>query len=268
MFQQPIFQQPFDFKAESEALYQLIVEAPDEVMERATGFKGWTVDNIIGHLHMWNWAADLSLHDREAFSDFYAEAGPAVQAKSLRVFEDKWLDGLKGQDLLETWRAFYLEMAERFSAADPKFRVKWGGPEMSVRSSITARLMETWAHGLAVYDVMGIVRKDHDRIKNIAVLGVNTFGWTFINRKLEIPEQAPYVRLTAPSGAIWEWNDPQCAERVEGSAAEFCQVVTQSRNIADTCLEIEGKIAQKWMEIAQCFAGPPEDPPTPGVRCV
>jgi len=191
-----------------------------------------------------------------------------VQAKGLRAFEDKWLDGLSGHELLETWRRLYLDIADRFGAADPRHRVKWGGPEMSVRSSITARLMETWAHGLAVYDMLGTVRTDHDRIKNIAVLGVNTFGWTFINRKLDIPKPAPYVRLTAPSGAVWEWHDPKCAERVEGLATEFCQVVTQSRNIADTDLAVTGDMAQKWMDIAQCFAGPPEDPPAPNIRLV
>ena len=38
---------------------------------------------------------------------------------------------------------------------------------MSARSSISARLMETWAHGQAVYDRLGVVRVDTDRIRNI-----------------------------------------------------------------------------------------------------
>lgn len=50
---------------------------------------------------------------------------------------------------------------------------------------------------------------------------------------------------------------------------EFCQVVTQVRNIADTRLSVTGDIAQRWMAIAQCFAGPPENPPEAGTRhCV
>jgi len=261
-----MFRQPIDFKYESDALYTLLETTSDADMARRTGFKGWTLNHIIGHLHMWNWAADLSLHDRDAFTKFYIKAGPAVQAKDLRSFEESWLAGLQGRELLETWRKFYLEMAERFVTADPRSRVKWGGPEMSVRSSVTARLMETWAHGQAVYDSFGVTRQDTDRIQNIAVLGVNTFGWTFINRKLEIPETVPYVRLTAPSGVIWEWNDASSANRIEGSATEFCQVVTQTRNIADTGLQVSGDGAQHWMMIAQCFAGPPEDPPVPGLR--
>jgi len=95
---------------------------------------------------------------------------------------------------------------------------------------------------------------------------VRTYGWTFTNRNLPVPEPAPYVRLQAPSGAIWEFNDAESNHRVEGSAVEFCQVVTQVRNIADTNLALKGKNAIAWMEIAQCFAGAPEDPPAPGCR--
>jgi len=79
-------------------------------------------------------------------------------------------------------------------------------------------------------------------------------------------QRPPYVRLTAPSGAIWEWNAPSEDNRVEGKAVEFCQVVTQVRNVADTGLVVAGGAARRWMAIAQCFAGPPENPPRPGER--
>ena len=150
--------------------------------------------------------------------------------------------------------------------ADPKARVKWAGPEMSVRSSISARLMETWAHGQAVYDLLGQACVPTDRLKNIVVMGVNTFGWTFRNRGLEVPAEVPYLRLTAPSGEIWEWNGPGGDNVIEGQAVEFCQIVTQVRNIADTSLDVKGAVAERWMSMAQCFAGPPEDPPPPGTR--
>ncbi len=44
---------------------------------------------------------------------------------------------------------------------------------------------------------------------------------------------------------------------VRGSALDFCLVVTQRRNIADTDLAIEGEEAAEWMSLAQAFAGPP-----------
>ena len=137
---------------------------------------------------------------------------------------------------------------------------------MSVRSSITARLMETWAHGQEIYDLAGASRGYTDRIKNIATIGVKTYGWTFVNRKLEIPGPPPYVRIAAPSGAVWEWNEPSDAERIEGSAVDFCRVVTQVRSIGDVALDVKGEVATQWMSIAQCFAGGPVDPPKPGSR--
>ncbi|MEE8557360.1 MAG: TIGR03084 family protein, partial [Myxococcota bacterium] len=103
-------------------------------------------------------------------------------------------------------------------------------------------------------------------IKNIAVIGVKTFGWTFVNRGLDVPGDVPYVRLIAPSGAAWEWNEPSKENRVEGLATEFCHVVTQGRNVADTALRVVGETAGRWMAIAQCFAGAPNDPPKPGAR--
>jgi uncharacterized protein (TIGR03084 family) len=262
-----MFEQPADFQAECDALYQLLAPLGEADFVRPTQFKQWTINDVLSHLHAWNWAADLSLRDPAAFAVERERLLAALGAgRALRDFEQEWLDGSTGRALVETWRRFYPAMAERFAAADPKGRVAWAGPDMSVRSSITARLMETWAHGQEIYDLLGVVRVHTDRVKNIAVLGVKTFAWAYVNRGLPVPAAPPYVRLTAPSGAVWEWNDPGAADRVEGAAVDFCTVVTQTRNVADTGLQVHGDGARDWMTIVQCFAGPPEDPPPPGAR--
>ncbi len=262
-----MLEQAIDFRDESDALAALLEPLPEDAFSRPTQFKTWTLNDVIGHLHFWNWAADLSLTDEAGFTAVMSEVSEKQKAgHTLRQTETVFLGDLNGHELLEAWRGFYGPMAERFAAADPKARLKWAGPDMSVRSSITARLMETWAHGQEVYDTLGIERVDADRIRNIAHLGLNTFGWTFMVRGLAVPEDKPYVRLTAPSGAIWEWNTPQADNMIEGSATEFCQVVTQVRNIADTSLAVTGDTARRWMAMAQCFAGPPEEPPAPGTR--
>ncbi len=76
----------------------------------------------------------------------------------------------------------------------------------------------------------------------------------------------PRLELTAPSGETWAFGDEDAASSIKGSATEFCQVVTQTRNVADTGLTVEGDVAENWMRIAQCFAGPPTPPPAPGTR--
>ncbi|NKB99815.1 MAG: maleylpyruvate isomerase family mycothiol-dependent enzyme [Pseudomonadales bacterium] len=137
---------------------------------------------------------------------------------------------------------------------------------MKARMLATARQMETWAHGWEIYDLMGVARTHSDRLRNIAEIGVRTFGWAFKNRDLEVPEDIPYVELTSPSGAKWQWHDPSSVHTVSGDVVDFCQVVTQVRNVADTQLRVTGDNAIAWMRIAQCFAGPPEDPPPQGSR--
>jgi len=264
-----MFQQPIDFRDESEALYATLAPLSDADFARPTQFKSWTIGDVVSHLHVWNWAADLALADPDRFAEFRSKLlGEIGKGRRIRDAETDWLDDAGNRERLEQWRALYLAMTERFLAADPKKRVAWAGPDMSVRSSITARLMETWAHSQEVYDALGRECVHSDRIKNIADLGVRTFAWAYGNRGRPVPTEVPYVRLTAPSGAVWEWNEPGAASRVEGPAVDFCKVVTQTRNVADTDLRVSGPVAQDWMTIVQCFAGPPEDPPAPGTRFV
>ncbi len=260
-------EQAEDFRAECRALAEILMPLDDADFATITQFKAWSVDDVIGHLHMFNVAAELTLRDGAAFRRFFAPlAAGLAQGNSLLQMQAGFLDGLAGARLRETWLQVAERTADQYAASDPKLRLKWAGPDMSARSAITARQMETWAHGQEIFDVFGIKRTETDRIRNIAHLGVQTFGWSFANRNLPVPEPPPFVELTAPSGAIWRWGEPQTNNLVSGSAVEFAQVVTQARNIDDTTLTVRGKVASDWMRIAQCFAGPPETPPKPGTR--
>lgn len=258
-------QQAHDFLEESEALAAVLADLPDADWNRATRFKNWTVDDIAVHLHFWNKAADLSLTDPDAFAAFIEGVLAHLRSGALRRFENGEI-AQRGRALYEVWTAQFRDMAARWAGVDPKMRVKWAGPDMSVRSSITARQMETWAHGQAVFDLLGLERQDSDRIRNIVLLGVNTFGWSHRVQGLEVPATMPRLLLTAPSGQIWAFGEAGAAGSIVGLATEFAQVVTQVRNVADTGLEIEGDTARRWMETAQCFAGPRETPPAPGTR--
>ncbi len=256
-----------DFKAECDSIAALLTDCSDAVFAKPTLFKGWTINDIIGHLHLWNIAADQTLSQPEEFQKFLVFALTALSSqKSHAEMQAEYFNGKSGRALFEDWADYYPDMAKRFQAAEPDARVKWAGPDMSVRSCIIARQMEHWAHAQAIFDALGVERQNEDRLKNVAHIGVTTYSWSFkVNgQKPLLPK--PYVRLTAPSGEVWEWNEPQEDNKVEGAAAEFCQVVTQCRNIADTSLKTSGEAATKWMKIAQCFAGGPETPPAKGVR--
>lgn len=260
-------QEAQDFLDICDAVFDLLEVVPKDAWSRPTQFKDWSINDILGHLHLWNVGADLSLHDVKAFERHLSLFSQAVRGGESRPdYTRRWLGGVQGRALRNLWREFSGVMAGRFAGADPKARVRWIGPDMSVRSSISARLMETWAHAQAIYDLLGVDRQPTDAIRSIAHLGVNTRSWSFANRGRVVPDAVPYVELTAPSGGLWQWNDPSAPQSIKGSAFEFCQVVSQVRHIRDTELHVVGADAHEWMAIAQCFAGAPVDPPAPGTR--
>ena len=261
-----MLQQAIDLREEAGALYRLLGRLEGSDWTRLTQFKAWTVNDIVQHLHDSDLLAAASARDAGEYGRLRAEIMARREGKS-RVEETRERFGhLTGHRLLARWKETLDDLCTMLETRNPSDRLKWSGPDMGVRMFATARQMEVWAHGQAIYDLKGVRRENADRIKNIAVLGVRTFGWTFANRGEQAPEVMPFVRLTAPSGAIWEWNDPSSTAAVKGDAVEFCQVVTQVRNVRDTHLNVSGDAADRWMNIAQCFAGPPETPPTPGSR--
>ena len=54
-------QQAQDFLDETNALHALVGPLDDSELDQQTAFKGWTINEIIRHLHFWNRAAHLSL---------------------------------------------------------------------------------------------------------------------------------------------------------------------------------------------------------------
>jgi len=250
-------QQALDLLEEGKELKKLLDARSPKDWERHTPFKNWTINQVVQHLHGADKAAVLALTDEERF----------VKSKSEpKVLREMMNPTMAGAELLATWWNYFQDMCQSLGESDPKRRVPWVGPDMGVKMFTTARQMETWAHGQDIYDLLKIPRENTDRLKNIAVIGVRTYGWTFANRKMEPPGPAPYVKLDAPSGDTWEFGDSSSDNYVAGSAVEFCHVVTQGRNIADVNLTVVGEPAEKWMAIAQCFAGPLVDPPAPGSR--
>lgn len=260
-------QQADDLRAEGEELFELLMSLEDGDWDRPTPFKGWTVNHVVGHLHGGDWAVVLSMTDPAAYAVFKQARQDARDRGDEDARDRLGPAPESGRRLLAQWYEYFQEMCRRVAAADPKSRIQWSGPDMSVRMAATARQMETWAHGQDIFDLLRRPRVPTDRLRHIAVLGVKTFGWTFRNRGMAVPASMPHVSLTAPSGAVWDFpGTAGPASRVEGSAVEFCHVVTQGRNIADTSLTVTGEAARQWMEIAQCFAGPPRNPPAPGER--
>lgn len=261
-------QQITDLRAEADELHRLLTGLPDADWQRATLFKQWTLNDIIQHLADGDAMGLAAATDTATFAAFRAQrqARRATGLTNVQETRERFAD-LTGQDLLAHWRAQLATLCDTLASKPLDARLPWAGPDMGVRMFTTARQMETWAHGQAIYDVLGIARPAAaPRLRNIAEIGVRTFAWAYRNRGLEVPADIVHVRLDTPFDATWEWHAPELENAVTGDAIAFCQVVTQVRNAADTALSITGATAQHWMTIVQCFAGPPETPPPPGMR--
>jgi len=258
-----------DLEAEYEDLDKLVKGLDETQWGRAVPFGGWTIKDEISHLAYFDRAAYFSAADLEAFNKNVEEMVEGfVDFDQMHDKVNKEGNDMDPDQLLAWWRKERGRLLSAYAGLDPKVRLPWYGPPMSARSSATARLMETWAHGQDIADALCVIRTPTDRLRHIAHIGVSTFTWSFKNRQMDVPETKVRVELEAPSGARWDWGPEDAPDRVTGPALDFCLVAVKRRHPGDTTLDIRGKIASQWMDIIQAFAGPPEQGPKSGERVI
>jgi len=234
-----------------------------------TPFSHWTIFDQVAHIAFFDHEALLSIESPGKFMERAKGVISVIMSgKSWRAYTNSLLGTDDPSELLNLWRDIRSRLLSRLIKMSSEDRVSWYGPDMSALSFATARLMETWAHSQDVLDLLKIKRVNGTELFHIAHIGVTTFNWSFIIKKLEAPNIKPRIELTGPSGEFWNWGEPDALELVWGSAQDFCMVVTQRRNVADTGLKWRGKNVAKWLTIAQAFAGVSQQIPAPGVRLV
>lgn len=245
-----------DLAEEHADLDRVVSALADDQWSHATPARGWDVRDQIAHLAYFDTQAVLSAVDPPAFA-----AGRAQAIADYDGFEERTL--ALGQrctptELRSAWRAGRTAMLDVFEALQGSDRLEWYGPPMSAMSFVTARLMETWAHGQDVVDAVGAERQSTDRLRHVAHLGVRTRGFSYAVRGLDAPAGDVRVELEPPSGgAPWRWGPESADNLLTGSALDFCLLVTQRRHRHDVALAAVGPLADEWLDIAQAFAGGP-----------
>jgi len=238
-----------DLQAEHADLDALVKDAD---MSKPSAAAGWTVGDCVGHLWFFDREATTALEEPDAF-----RANVELLLANPDGYMGSTLEQARalGDDLSATAARQRVVLLDALRKADPAEKVPWYGPPMSPASFATARLMEYWAHGQDIADGLGVTRTPTARLRHIAHLGVRTRGFSYAVRGLSAPEVDVHVALVAPDGSQWTWGEPSAGDRVEGSALDFCLVVTQRRLLDDTDLQVSGDAASEWMQIAQAFAG-------------
>jgi len=244
-----------DLRAESDDLDALVAALPPDAWATPTPAPRWTIAHQIAHLLWTDRVALTAVTDETDFADVLslAAADPAG-------FVDAGAEELAATppaDLLADWRVTRRRLHEALLTVPAGRKLPWFGPAMSAASMATARLMETWAHGLDVADALGVDRTATGRLRSIAHIGVRTRDYAFIVNGLAPPSEPFLVELRGPDGDTWSWGPPDATERVTGSAEDFCFLVTQRRALNTLDITAVGADARHWVEIAQAFAGPP-----------
>jgi uncharacterized protein (TIGR03084 family) len=244
-----------DLHEESEALDALVAPLSPEQWRTPTPAPGWTIAHQIGHLLWTDRVALISITDEPTFLQMVADA----QSVMLTFVDDAAEEAAATPpgELLTQWRSGRTALHAALRAVPEGRKLAWFGPPMSAPSMATARLMETWAHGLDVADALGAQVAPSARLKSIAHLGVRTRDFAFTVHGLTPPAEPFRVELTAPDGTLWAWGPEDGGQKVTGSAMDFCSLVTQRRPRSELDVVAVGADAQKWLTIAQAFAGPP-----------
>jgi uncharacterized protein (TIGR03084 family) len=178
--------------------------ALDPAWDLATPAEGWAIRDQISHLAFFDDAGRMAMVEPDAF----ARAAAQAMARDGDPMEEHLARGraMDGAALLAWWGEAHRGMADAFDGADPTVRIPWYGPPMGVLSFVSARLMETWAHGCDVADGLGVERRPTDRLRHVAHLGVRSRPFSYLIRDREVPEGRIDVNLSAPSGELWQWE--------------------------------------------------------------
>ncbi|GAA1398442.1 TIGR03084 family metal-binding protein [Pseudonocardia kongjuensis] len=245
-----------DLAAESAVLRELLAPLPDPDWRRDTPAAGWTIADQVSHLAHFDDVAVRSAVDPDGFTaerDRIVAGGGGIDPDAIAASYRE----LSGAALLAWFDDARGRLLEVFRGLDPGLRVPWFGPPMSAASSLTARIMETWAHGQDVADALGVVREPTGRLRHVAHIGVGARAFSFAVHGRPVPDEPVRVELTGPAGEVWTWGPADATDRVTGPALDFCLAVTQRRHRDDVGLTVTGPAATAWLEIAQAFAGAP-----------
>jgi uncharacterized protein (TIGR03084 family) len=242
-----------ELRHESQRLIEHLDRLTPEQWELSTPAAGWSIKDQVTHLAFFDDVAVLAMSDPSAFrvqADALVSGGMDFPDRIAAEYR-----GMASHNVHGWFIGARTELQGELEDREPKSRMAWFGPDMSVASNATARLMETWAHAHDVYDALGVEHPTSIGLRSIAHLGVSTFAFSHALHRLQIPAEPVRIELSSPFEETWSWGPEDATNRVTGAAVDFVLVVTQRRHWTETDLRVEGPVATGWLDIAQAYAG-------------
>jgi len=244
-----------ELRYESERLLEHLRALTKPQWDLPSPAEGWSIKDQVTHLAFFDDATIIALRFP---LDFRVEADALIAGGM--DFPDRIAEEHRAfaSDTVLSWFIdSRYELLDTLACEEAKRRVPWFGPDMSVASSATARLMETWAHGRDVYDSLDVAHPASPGLRSIAHLGVSTFAFSHALHGIDVPDEPVFIELRSVTGDLWRWGPSDAVNQIHGSAEDFVLTVTQRRHWTETALVAEGPVATRWLDIAQAFAGAP-----------
>ncbi|MEO8283361.1 MAG: TIGR03084 family metal-binding protein [Pseudarthrobacter sp.] len=243
-----------DWHDETAGLENILSQLTAEEWQRPTPAPGWDVGHQIAHL---TWTDKALLQALSSPTEF-AVLRDIVTADVEGTVNEAAAAGARvaPKAILNNWVSGQRRTAELLSGVDPTLKLPWFGPPMGPAAAISARIMETFAHGQDVRDALGLPPIRSPRLRHIAHLAVAARPYSFHANGLQEPSGPVRVELDF-NGQIWTWGPEDAVERVTGDALDFALMATRRRHWNDCDVRAAGNEAQKWLEVIQAYAGPP-----------
>jgi uncharacterized protein (TIGR03084 family) len=239
-----------DLEAEQLGLQSVVAEIDEEHWLAPTPAWGWDVRDTIAHLADTDeMAIDTARGGPYAINDVATRAASSADVTYHGVLRGR---RLAGSEVGAWWKRTSAAERSMLRHLVADARVPWG-LGMRTPSFVTARLMETWAHGLDVRHALGVAAVDTDRLAHVAWLATRALPYAYSFAGLEPPAAPLRVELSLPSGASWMLGPEDAADRITGPAGDYCRVFVHRLPFADTNLVIEGAAARSAVAVARAF---------------
>jgi uncharacterized protein (TIGR03084 family) len=240
-----------DLEAEQATIAAALAGITDDDWLRPTPSWSWDVRDTVSHLaDTDDVAMDTMAGGPRALGVVSSGCASSEDVTYLGVMRGR---KLRGAEVLAWWQDSSARERAMLRALEPGRRVPWG-IGMSPPAFATARLMETWAHGLDVYAALGVEPVDTDRLAQVAWIATRALPYAYSVAGLPAPATPIRVELTLPSGATWENGPADAANRISGPAGEYCRVFVQRLPLVKaTGLRAEGEAAVDALRVARAY---------------
>lgn len=239
-----------DLRAEQRSLLDATADLDRGAWVTPVAARGWDVRDSVAHLADTNELALDTMNDGPRSLNVFASR--LASADDVTFWGVQRGRKLTGDQVREWFATTSAAECARIGELAPGTRVPWG-LGMGVAAFTTARLMETWAHGLDVRVALGLPTAPSDRLRHVAFLSYRALPYaaTVAGEELLAPVR---VELTGPDGVdVWELGPPDALDRITGPAEDFCRVFVQRLDPTDSQLVAEGDAAEQALRIARAY---------------